>query len=73
MITTVEREGLDKVFTPAPSMPAKGQPMDDSREGWKYLANVYAGSIACMRDENSRLRRKIDKLEQKRRWLCWTR
>ncbi len=66
MITTAEREGLDSVFiTTEPLMPAKGQPMGDMREDWKYLAGVYAGSIVDMKDEISFLKRKINKLEQK--------
>lgn len=63
MITTAEREGLDKAFTQ--SMAAKGQPMADTTESWKYLAELYADSIVDMRSEISFLKIKINKLEQK--------
>jgi hypothetical protein len=65
MITPAEREGLEKVFTQAPSMPAKGQPMGDTREDWRYLAELYADSLVDMRSEISFLKMKINKLEQK--------
>ncbi len=67
MITTAEREGLDKGFTThhVPTMPAKGQSMDHTTESWKYLAELYANSLLDMKDEISFLKRKINKLEQK--------
>lgn len=44
---------------------AKGQPMPDTREGWKHLADQYAKTIVQQKDEISRLKRKINKLEQR--------
>jgi len=65
-VTPEEREELDRAFaTPATAMPAKGQPIDHTLESWKYLASTYANTIVDMRDEISRLKRKINKLEQK--------
>lgn len=64
MITADEREGLDSVFTQ--SMPAKGQPMGDTRDNWKYLAELYANSLVDMRAQISRLKQKINKLEQRK-------
>jgi len=65
MITPAEKDAIASAFTASmKSMPAKGQPMNDTREDWRYLAGVYADSITEMRGEISFLKRKINKLEQ---------
>ena len=65
MITPAEREGLDNAFLTSPPRPSNDQQMASTLENWKYLAELYAGSLVDMRDEISLLKRKINKLEQK--------
>ena len=65
MITPAEREALDNAFLTSPSRPSNDQQMGSTLENWKYLAELYAVSLADMRAENSRLKRKINRLEQK--------
>ena len=46
--------------------PAKGEPMPQTRAYWEKRAESDAELILQMRDEQARLRQKINKLEQKK-------
>ena len=40
---------------------ARGQPMNDTRDGWKYLADIYADLIMQQKEEISKLKREKEK------------
>jgi len=49
-----------------PRTPARGDPMPQTREYWEKRAMDDQDVILAQRDEISRLKQKINKLEQKR-------
>ena len=54
------------VGTTTPLTPPKGERMPDTDENWEHLAELYGKTIEAQKDEISRLKRKINKLEQRR-------
>ena len=48
-----------------PELAARGQPMETTLEGWRYLAKVYGVALDKSREENSKLRAQVNKLQQK--------
>jgi hypothetical protein len=44
---------------------ARGQPMNDTRDGWKYLADIYADLIMQQKEEITKLKKINEKAKAK--------
>lgn len=49
-----------------PAYPQRGEPMYNTKEGWRRLAQVYAVTIETQREEIIQLKMKVNKLEQRK-------
>lgn len=65
-ITVGERVALYGKYKSMPITPPKGQPMPQTMENWKNLAELYGKTIQTQTDEIILLKQRVNKLEQRK-------